>query len=88
VSTARFLPAARLEFLPEVIYYNSVQAGLGGRFASAIEEATARALAFPAAGAPRCGNTRRVMRRACVREHQSRVAIRVGVRYPLRFADL
>ena len=61
MSTARFLPAARLELLAEVIYYNNVQVGLGSRFASAIEEATARALAFPGAGAPTRGNARRVI---------------------------
>jgi hypothetical protein len=39
VKAARFVAAARLEFLAEIIYYNSAQAGLGGRFAAAIEEA-------------------------------------------------
>ena len=61
MSTARFLPAARLEFLVEIIYYNNVQAGLGARFANAIEEASARALAFPRVGAPTRGNARRII---------------------------
>ena len=61
MTTARFIPAARLGFLAEVIYYNNAQPGLGSRFSSAIEEATARALAFPRAGTPSGGNTRRVM---------------------------
>lgn len=61
MTTARFIPAARLELLAEIIYYNSAQPGLGARFSSAIEEATARALAFPRSGAPSRGNTRRVI---------------------------
>ena len=46
MSRARFIAAARLEFLAEVIYYSEVQAGLGARFTAAVEEAAARALAF------------------------------------------
>lgn len=56
---ARFVAAARHEFLAEVIYYNREQPGLGARFAEAVEEATARALAFPLAGSPTPENTRR-----------------------------
>ena len=44
---ARFIAAARLEFLAEVVYYSEAQPGLGERFAAAVEEATARAVAFP-----------------------------------------
>ena len=40
---ARFIAAARLEFLAEVIYYNEAQPGLGERFTAAVEEAAARA---------------------------------------------
>lgn len=58
---ARFIAAARQEFLAEITYYNEAQAGLGARFASAVEEAAARALAFPKAGSPSAANTRRVM---------------------------
>jgi hypothetical protein len=36
VSRARFIAAARLEFLAEVIYYSEAQAGLGKRFAAAV----------------------------------------------------
>jgi hypothetical protein len=61
VKTARFLPAARLEFLAEIIYYNKEQPGLGIRFSAAIEEATARALAFPRAGSSSRANTRTVL---------------------------
>lgn len=57
---ARFVAAARREFLIEVVYYNNVEPGLGARFAAAVESATARALAFPLAGAPATTNTRRV----------------------------
>lgn len=58
---ARFIPAARLELLAEVIYHNEAQAGLGERFTAAVEEAAARALAFPHSGSPSRGNTRRVI---------------------------
>ncbi len=57
----RFIAAARREFLAEVIYYSEVEAGLGERFAEAVEEATARALTFSQAGSPSASNTRRVM---------------------------
>ena len=46
MSRARFIAAARLEYLAEVIYYSEAEAGLGRRFAAAVEEATARALRF------------------------------------------
>mgnify|MGYP001588889475 FL=1 len=58
---ARFVSAARLEFLAEVTYYNKAQPDLGARFASAVEEAAARALAFPMAGTPSPSGTRRVI---------------------------
>ena len=47
MSRAGFIAAARLEYLAEVIYYSEAQAGLGVRFTAAVEEAAARALAFP-----------------------------------------
>jgi toxin ParE1/3/4 len=49
-----------LEFLAEIIHYNEVEGGLGTRFVAAVEEASARALAFPRAGSPARFNTRRV----------------------------
>lgn len=58
---ARFVAAARRELLAEVAYYNVAQDGLGARFASAVEEATVRALAFPFAGSPSPASTRRVL---------------------------
>lgn len=60
MKSARFAPAARREFLAEIVYYNQEQAGLGARFTAAVEEAAARALAFPHAGSPAAANTRRV----------------------------
>jgi toxin ParE1/3/4 len=61
VSRARFIAAARLELLAEVIHYNETEPGLGMRFVSAVEEAAARAVAFPRAGSPNHYNTRRVI---------------------------
>lgn len=58
---ARFVSAARREFLAEVVYYNDAQQGLGARFAAAVEEAAARAVAFPLAGSPAMSGTRRVL---------------------------
>lgn len=57
---ARFVAVARQEFLAEVAYYNEAEPGLGARFTAAVEEAAARALAFPLAGSPSVSNTRRV----------------------------
>lgn len=56
-----FVAAAREEFLAEVEYYNKAQAGLGARFAEAIEKAAALALVFPDVGSPSSSGTRRVV---------------------------
>jgi len=61
VNRARFIAAARLEFLAEVIYYNEAQPGLGQRFTAAVEQATARALAFPLAGSSSRAKARRMI---------------------------
>jgi toxin ParE1/3/4 len=61
VNRARFVAAARLELLAEVIHYNKAEPGLGIRFVEAVEQAAARALAFPRAGSPAPFNTRRVV---------------------------
>lgn len=61
MSRARFIAAARLEFLAEVIHYSEAEPGLGQRFAAAVEDAAARALAFPQSGSPLRSNTRRVI---------------------------
>jgi len=60
VTKARFVAAARREFLAEVLYYNQEQPGRGARFTAAVEDATARALAFPLAGSTASENTRKV----------------------------
>lgn len=61
MSRARFLAEARMEFLAEVAFYNNERPGLGSRFAGAVEEAAARAVAFPLAGSLAIANTRRVI---------------------------
>lgn len=61
MNRARFIAAARLEFLAEVIHYNEAKPGLGLRFVTAVEEAAARAAAFPRSGSPSRFNTRRVI---------------------------
>lgn len=58
---ARFLAAARLEYLAEVAYYSEIESGLGLRFTDGVEEATSRALAFPLAGSPFGSGTRRIV---------------------------
>jgi plasmid stabilization system protein ParE len=61
VRRARFIAAARLEFLAEVVYHNEAQPGLGERFTTSVEEAVARALAFPLSGSPARSNTRKIV---------------------------
>ncbi len=55
------MAAARREFLAEVDFYDREQPGLGIRFTEAVENAAARALAFPLAGSKAPGNTRRMI---------------------------
>ena len=57
---ARFVAPARAELLAEVAYYNKKELGLGSRFLTAVEDATARALAYPLTGTPASENTRRM----------------------------
>jgi hypothetical protein len=52
---------ARREFLAQVVRYDQEQSGLGARFTSAVEEATALAIAFPLAGSSASKNTRKVL---------------------------
>jgi plasmid stabilization system protein ParE len=61
VSRARFIAAARLEYLAEVIYHSEVGTGAGVRFTEAVEDAVARALAFPHSGSMARSNTRRIL---------------------------
>ena len=57
---AKFIAPARREFLKEVVYYSEQESGLGAAFAQEVEEATARALAFPESGSPATKSTKRV----------------------------
>jgi hypothetical protein len=50
VKHARFVDPARSELLAEISYYETKEPGLGGRFLAAVQEATARALAYPLTG--------------------------------------
>ena len=49
---ARFIAPARRELLAEVAYYSNKELRLGSRFLTAVEDATARALAYPLTGTP------------------------------------
>ena len=60
MNRARFVEPARLEIIAEVVYYPRLEAELGARFLEAVQDATARALAFPQAGSPAQSGTRRV----------------------------
>ena len=57
---AHFVASERRELLAEVAYYNTKEMGLGGRFIAAVEDATARALAYPLTGTPASVNTQRM----------------------------
>ena len=57
---ARFIAPARRELLAEVAFYSNNELGLGSRFLTAVEDTTARALAYPLTGTPASENTRRM----------------------------
>lgn len=61
MNRARFVDAARLEFIAEVAYYSEARNGLGTRFTAAVEDATARAVAYPLIGTPCVSGTHRVI---------------------------
>ena len=63
MNRAQFVERATLEVLAEVCYYHRVEAGLGTKFLEAVEDGTARALAYPLAGSPAQHKTRRVFLR-------------------------
>lgn len=63
MNRVRFIEPARLEILAEVAYYRRVKAELGTKFLEVVEDATARALAYPLAGSPAQNRTRRVFLR-------------------------
>lgn len=58
---ARFVAAARREFLAQVAFYEREERGLGARFSIQVEKAAARAVAYPLSGSPASSNTRRVL---------------------------
>ena len=60
MNRARFIAPARRELLLAVAYYSDKQPGLGPRFIAAVEEATARAVAFPHTGSPVSRQVRRL----------------------------
>jgi toxin ParE1/3/4 len=60
VTRARFVAPARREFLMEIAYYAAIEPELGARFALRVQEAVARAIAFPLSGSPASANTRRI----------------------------
>ena len=55
---AKFIAPARRELLKEVGYYNEQALGLGAALIQDVEDATARALAFPGSGSPGPAGTR------------------------------
>src|SRR5699024_8997620 len=57
VKRIRFVTPARQEFLTQTKYYEGEAPGLGSRFAQAVGDATARALAFPFSGSPSTDHT-------------------------------
>ena len=63
MNRVRFVEPARHELLAEVGYYHRVEAGLGTKFLESVEDATARALAYPLAGSLAQHRTRRVFLR-------------------------
>ena len=58
---ARFVAAARREFLAQVAFYEKEEPGLGARFSLEVEDATARAVAYPLSGSPTSKNARRIL---------------------------
>ena len=60
MKVVRFHDEARLEFIDEVAYYETVQRGLGERFRVSVEAAVALAAVLPNAGSVHHDGTRRV----------------------------
>ena len=63
MNRVRFVEPARFVVLAEVDDYHRVNAGLGTKFLEAVEDATARTLAYPLAGFPAQHRPRRVFMR-------------------------
>jgi plasmid stabilization system protein ParE len=91
VTRAQFIAPARREFLNEVAFYNEQEAGLGARFAAAIEEAVTRAMAFPFSGSRSSANTRRLLVKdfpfAIVYRHDERGIVIFAVAHHSRRPD-
>jgi toxin ParE1/3/4 len=60
MKSIRFLAAARRELLAEVLYYSESEAGLGVKFARAVEQALAISVQFPLSGSPGPADTRKI----------------------------
>ena len=54
----RFLPAAELEFIKELVYYSKARPGAAAKFEASVEAATQMALRHPHGGAPSYEETR------------------------------
>jgi hypothetical protein len=65
VTRVRFVEPARLEVLAEVGYYHRVEAGLGAKFLEALEDAIARALAYPLGHTHWQAHQRKIERAVC-----------------------
>lgn len=63
MTRVQFVELARLEVLAGVGYYHRVEAGLGAKSLEAVEDSSARALAYSLAGSPAQNRTRRVFLR-------------------------
>ncbi len=50
--SVRFLPAAEIELLREIVYYSKARPGTGVRFQAAVEATVKRAATHPLGGAP------------------------------------
>ena len=61
MSRARFVSAARLEFLAAVAHYEAERPGLGASFADAVQHTLVLAIAFPYAGVSVRGMVRKIL---------------------------
>lgn len=61
MTKVRFLPAAELELLREVVYYSKARSGTGIRFNEAVRQAVLRAAHHPFGGAPSFRETRTML---------------------------
>ena len=61
MTKVRFLPAAEMELLQEVMYYSRSRTGVGLRFQAAVQAAVAQAARYPLGGAPSYKETRSML---------------------------